>query len=125
MDGGEVTQVRIDFAFGLVIETYDDRRASTHVRISRPFDFKRDGTVVRIDPERTAEMAPLITLHKVTVREAFAVKDGNLVISFGATGEIRVAPDDQYEAWQVDGQMPPVERKFSLIALPPGGIALF
>src|SRR4051812_25284065 len=32
--GGEVTQVQVDFAFGLVIETFDDRRAVTIVRIS-------------------------------------------------------------------------------------------
>lgn len=32
-------QVRIDYAFGLVIGTYDDRHASTSVRISPRFDF--------------------------------------------------------------------------------------
>jgi hypothetical protein len=124
VDGGEVTQVRIDYAFGLVIETYDDRRASTHVRISSAFDFETAGRTLRIDPERTAEMAPLLSLHKAIVEEAFAIKDGHLVIGLGSAGVIRVAPDDKYEAWAVSGHMPPIERKFNVIGLPSGGVAV-
>ncbi len=123
--GGEVTQVRIDYAFGLVIETYDDRHASTSVRISTRFDFERDGVVVSIDPEQTADLAPLIMLHKAIVDEGYAVKDGHLVLRFVNAGEIRVAPHEQYEAWHVDGHLPPIERKFSVIAVPSGGVALF
>lgn len=41
--GGEVTQVRIDFAFGLVIETYGDDPATLSVRISGLFTVTAAG----------------------------------------------------------------------------------
>ena len=96
--GGQVTQVRIDFAFGIVIETYDDRRASTSVRINTALQFEADGTTRTIDPEQTADLAPLITLHKTTVAEGYVVKDGHLVLHFVDGRSINVAPHERYEA---------------------------
>jgi len=124
MAGGEVTQVQVDFAFGLAIETYDDKRASTHVRINTRFEYEAAGIATMIDPEQTADLAPLLTLHKAVVEEGFAVKDGHLVLRFTDGRALRVAPDGQYESWTVMGRLPPVERKFSLIGLPSGGVAL-
>lgn len=121
--GGEVTQVQIDFAFGLVIQTYDDRHASVHVRISTPLQYENGDATTTIDPEHTAHLAPLITLHKATVDKGFVVKDGHLVLRFADGRAIFVAPHDQYEAWHVTGHLPPIERKFELIAVPSGGIA--
>lgn len=125
MAGGEVTQVQIDYAFGLTIETYDEIKASNVVRISTGFDYEADGVVTTIDPEHTTQLAPLITLHKATVEEGYAIEDGHLVIKFSDGRAIRVAPDEQYEAWQVSGHLPPIERKFSLIGVPGSGVALF
>ncbi len=123
--GGEVTQVRIDYAFGLIIETYDERRASTSIRIGSPFEYVQDGVTLRVDPEQTEQLAPLLTLHKAGVNEGFAIKDGNLVLRFDGGREIRVAPNEQYEAWEASGHLAPIERKFSLVAVPSGGVALF
>ena len=123
--GGEVTQVRIDFAFGLVVETYGDDPASVSIRISTPFSFERDGRTILIDPERTADLGPLVTLHKAEVQEAHAVKDGHLLLRLADGRAIEVAPHEQYEAWQADGHLPPIERKFSLVAIPSGGLARF
>ncbi len=125
ISGGEVTQIRIDFAFGLEIESYGDDQTSLSIRISTPFTFTSDGNAVVIDPERTAELEALVTLHKAEVQEAHVVKDGHLVVRFADGRAIEVAPHEQYEAWQVDGQRPPVERRFSLVAVPSGGVAKF
>ena len=125
MAGGEVTQVQIDYAFGLTIETYDEQRASTHIRISTRFEYEANGEVTVIDPGHTEQMAPLLTLHKAAVAEGYAIKDGHLVVHFVDGRAIRVAPDEQYESWTVTGQLPPVVRKFSLIGLPGTGVALF
>lgn len=123
ISGGEVTQVRIDFAFGLVMESCGDDPTSISIRINTPFTFTSDGNAVVIDPEHTADLAPLLTLHKAEVQEAHVVKDGHLVVRFADGRAVEVGPHAQYEAWQVDGQRPPVERRFSLVAVPPGGVA--
>jgi hypothetical protein len=125
MAGGEVTQVQIDYSFGLSIETYGDVKASTNIRISSCFEYETNGVAITVDPEQTADLAPLITLHKAVVEEGYAIKDGHLVIRFTDGRAIRVAPDEQYESWHVTGHLPPVERKFKLIGLPSGGVALF
>lgn len=125
MAGGEVTQVQVDYAFGLAIETYDEQKASTHIRISTRFEYEADGVVTVIDPEHTEQLAPLLALHKAVVAEGYAIKDGHLVVRFVDGRAIRVAPDAQYEVWTVTGQLPPVVRKFNLIGLPGTGVALF
>jgi hypothetical protein len=118
--GGEVSQVRIDFAFGLVIEVYGDESVTVVVRISTPFVFHDGGTTATIDPENTAGLGALLTLHKAEVTEAYVVKDGHLHLTFADGRSIEVAPHDQYEAWQVEGHKPPIQRRFSLIGLPSG-----
>ena len=123
--GGEVTQVRIDFAFGLVIETFDDRSAVTNVRISTTFEYTDQAGTRSFDPERTAELASLITLHKAVVEEGHAVKDGHLVLRFSDGRSITAGPHDQYEAWDVTGHLPPIKREFRVIAVPSGGVAVF
>jgi hypothetical protein len=53
------------------------------------------------------------------------VKDGHLLFRFDGGRIIRVEPHEQYEAWQVNGHFPPIERRFDLIARPGGGLAAF
>jgi Family of unknown function (DUF6188) len=125
MAGGEVTQVQIDYSFGLSIETYGDVKASMSIRINTCFEYETNGVAITVDPEQAADLAPLITLHKAIVDEGYAIKDGHLVIRFTDGRAVRVAPDEQYESWQVTGDLPQVERKFKLIGLPNGGVALF
>ncbi len=122
--GSEVTQVQIDHALGLLIDgSGQDPRV--HVRISSRLEYGSGDDLVSIDPEATMDLAPLLSLHKATLTEAYALKDGHLVLRFGDGRVIKVAPDDQFEAWHVSGQMPPVERRFEIIAVPGGGVALF
>lgn len=96
-----------------------------HVRISSRFEYGSVDDLVSVDPEVTRDLAPLLSLHKATLTEGYAVKDGHLVLRFADGRIIKVAPDDQYEAWHVSGQMPPIQRKFELIAIPGGGLAVF
>ena len=64
-------------------------------------------------------------MHKTIVEEGHAVKDGHLVLRFQDARAIRVEPDERYEAWQVNGHLPPIERKFSAVAVPSGRVAVF
>jgi len=123
--GGEVTQVLVDFALGLRIETYEEPKANTLVRINTPFAYETDGTTTKIDPEVTPQLAPLITLHKATVKSGSTSRDGHLSIEFTDGRAVHVAPHHQYEAWEVSGHLFPIEREFRLIALPGASVALF
>jgi hypothetical protein len=69
------------------------------------------------------ELGSLLDLHKAVVTSAEVVKDGHLRLDFANGDVLSVAPDDRYEAFEVNGQLPPVERRFSLVALPGGGLA--
>lgn len=58
MAGGEVTQVQVDYAFGLAIETYDEQKASTHIRISTRFEYEADGVVTVDRPGAHGAIGP-------------------------------------------------------------------
>ena len=114
---GVVTEVSIDFCFSLVVETW------IVIRISTPFTIFRSGVTMRFDPEDTASLAPLVTLHQKRVTEALIRMDGNLKVTFSDGSVLCVEPNAHYEAFQVSGKLPPVERKFEFISLPGGGLA--
>lgn len=114
--GGEVTQVRVDFAFGLMIEAW------LSIRIEGRFSLERGGMVHEYDPADTASLGPLVVLHKSVVSEALARKDGRLTIRFADGTILIVPPGDQYEAFVIDGALPPIQRKFTLVSLPGGGL---
>lgn len=113
---GEVTQVRVDYAFSLVIETW------LSLRIEGRFTLERGGQVEEYDPSDTASLGPLVVLHKAVVSEALARKDGRLSVRFADGSILTVPPDDHYEAFVIDGALPPIERKFTLVSLPGGGL---
>ena len=103
--GGEVTQVQIDYAFGFVVVTYGDDPASVRIRIEAEFKVQLEGVTLTFDPEDTADLGRLVTLHKAVVEEAYVVKEGHLVVRFADGRAIEVAPHGQYEAWTVSGDL--------------------
>jgi hypothetical protein len=113
---GLVTQIRVDYAFGLSIDSW------IHVRIESAFTVERGGQVQSFDPAETQTLAPLLRLHQAKVTEALARKDGVLTLTFDDGSTLTVPPDDQYEAFTVNGELPPVRRRFMLAALPGGGL---
>jgi hypothetical protein len=117
--GGVVDQLSIDFAFTLVVD-------GTHtVRMSRPLRY-HDGSVEHVvDPADIESVVPLLGLHQAVVREARADKDGTLLLRFDGARTIVVTPDEEYEAWEVSGGMPPVTPDFQIICPPGGGVESF
>ncbi len=115
---GTVTQIRVDYAFTLVIDHYS-------IRINTPFTFSRGDDHSKHDPEDPGTLAPLLTLHQATLREGVLSKDGVLTLSFRDGTTLTVPPNDQYEAWEATGELPPVTPSFQVIALPGGGLAVF
>ena len=113
---GVVTQLQIDFAFGLTIEQW------LHIRIEEPFVVQTGANRIECDPETSASITPLVDLHQAVVNEAAAYKDGSLTVAFADGRVIRVAPGEHYEAFSVTGSWAGADT-FRLISLPGGGLA--
>jgi hypothetical protein len=115
---GAVTQIRIDYAFTLVIDHYS-------IRINTPFTVSRGEEHSTYDPEAPETLAPLLGLHRAILREGVLRKDGLLRLSFRDGTTLTVSPDDRYEAWEAAGELAPVTPRFQVIAIPGGGLAVF
>lgn len=117
--GGIVTQIRIDFAFTVVLESWIE------IRIETAFSFGPPGAGRRFEPSEATALAPLLGLHQAVVAAAQIRKDGRLTLTFADGAVLEVGPDERYEAFHVAGSLPPVRRGFRFVALPGGGLARF
>nr|WP_285752108.1 DUF6188 family protein [Lentzea sp. NBRC 105346] len=100
--GLTVTQVQVDFAFGLNL---DDKGA---VRISSPATLGWVGAganpeKVEMIPEQQ-DVAAGLSLFNTEVKLAVAFKSGGLRMVFGNGRLLRVAPDGRYEPWTATGR---------------------
>jgi hypothetical protein len=116
---GKVTQLKIDHAFTLVLESWIE------IRIQTSFSYGPAGNARQFEPSDARGLAPLLGLHQATVALAETRKDGRLTMAFADGGQLAVLPDERYEAFTVTGSLPPVRRGFSFIAAPGGGLARF
>lgn len=113
---GVVTQLQIDFAFGITVDS------GLHFRIGGPFVVDSQGSVSHFDPERIGSVGPLADLHQAVVTEAAVLLDGGLRISFADGRSLRVAPSAEHEAFSVTGPGPGADT-FRFVSLPGGGLA--
>jgi hypothetical protein len=107
-EGLRVSQVRIDYAFGLELLADDDERAGDElwrIRINTTFLYSwAGGAATAIDPEGPAhETAPALSVRHQTLTRGRVRVDGRLRLEFGNGGVIEVPPDDRYEAWEAAG----------------------
>lgn len=116
---GEVDQLRIDFAFTLVVSTL------LEIRIETAFSVTSAGVDVVFDPENTRSLGPLLDLHKMRVVAATLSKAGTVRVEFQDGRLLRVEPDGRYEACAVRLRAPGGSRRFEFIVLPGGGLAEF
>ena len=99
--GLTVSQIQVDFAFGLV---FDDVCA---IRISNTailgwINVAEKPEKIALDPERQDVAAGLVLFH-AEVASAVAFKSGALRIVFGDGHLLDVKPDPDYEAWTATG----------------------
>ena len=108
---GKVTQIQVDYAFTLVLESW------ISIRIETSFSYGPDGAARQFEPSDAPGLAPLLGLRQATVTSAEIGKDGRLTMAFADGGELLVPPDERHEAFTVTGFLPPVRRGFSFTAL--------
>jgi len=111
LDGVDLRYIQIDFQTRL---QFGDSR----IVIGTPFSVRTEREHHMLDPERPAELAPLLALYPSTLTSAVVESDLTLVLIFQSRASLEVPPDPSYEAWQVIG---PASR---LIVCPPGGGSL-
>ena len=92
---GKVTQIQVDYAFTLVLESW------ISIRIETSFSYGPAGAAREFEPSDAPALAPLLGLHQATVTSAEIGKDGSLTMAFADGGELLVRPDERYEAFTV------------------------
>ena len=116
--GLTVTQVQVDFSFGL---SFDDQGA---VQISNAATLGWVNVGLRpetlqLHPERQDVAAGLV-LFNTTVLSAVAFKSGTLRIVFDDGHLLQVAADDDSEAWTATGP-----NRMLIVSLPGGDLAVW
>ncbi len=115
-DGRVVDQICVDYAVTFVID------GCHSVRIGTPFVARIGDQTHEVDPADVQTVAPVLAFHGAVVRSATAERDGSLRVDFVDGLSIAVEPDAAYEAWEVDGGLPPVTPGYRLVAAPGGGV---
>lgn len=106
-EGLRVSQIRIDYAFGLELSE-DQERASDEpwrIRINTPFDYSAaDTAATTIDPQGPApEAAAALAVRHQTLTRGRISRAGTLRLEFADGDVIEVPADDRYEAWEATG----------------------
>lgn len=88
------------------------------IYIGEPFTFTvPDGHQHVLDPNADPlNLAPVLRIMRQVIREASALRDGRLQLSFADGSHIVVPFGKRYEAWHITGP------DFTLISLPGGGL---
>ncbi len=106
-EGLRVSQIRVDYAFGL--ELAEDQERATdepwRFRINTPFTYaSRTWREEVLDPEGPpGALGPALSVRHQTLVKARMWPDGRLVLRFNQGDVIAVAADAQYEAWEASG----------------------
>lgn len=106
-EGLRVSQIRVDYAFGL--ELAEDQECATDTpwrfRINTEFSYYSGANdSVQIDPEGDpAAVAPALAVRHKTLVRGRVHRDGRLVLTFADGAVIDVPADDRYEAWEASG----------------------
>ena len=121
LEGSQVSLIYIDYAFGFVLEPPELGEPTARIRIGMTFELLgADGTSHPVIPGPPQDsVAPALRLHNQVVLDATASADGTLKISFEDGSGLTVAPDPNYEAWELNG---PVGM---MVCLPGGGVAFW
>ncbi len=119
LGGKTVTQIRIDYAFSLII--WESRDLDFAVRIEGRFIFQVGNEEYALDAEEGAHtLCPALAIFGKTIQSALAHKDGTLELTFSDDSRVLVPPDPQYEAWEVSGP-----GGMLLVSLPGGSLAVW
>ncbi|MES2794122.1 MAG: DUF6188 family protein [Planctomycetota bacterium] len=117
IEGLTVTQLKLDFAFGIELSNDD---SAFSIRINTIFTLKEATETADYAPETLPACGPALRLFNAQVVSAKAFNNGRLEVVFLGGAVLEVNSNSQFEAWEVvgnDGQR--------TVALPGGGLAVW
>lgn len=104
LDGHEVTQLIVNYAFTIVIWWRDQKSDnSVTIVLEQPFSVKRDDHTQDFDPEQTGTLCNALDILYQPVESLTAFRNGRLVLRFTDTSELISEKDDSYESWHIFG----------------------
>jgi Family of unknown function (DUF6188) len=71
------------------------------IRIEGLFVFAEQGVERHLSSEHPTTLGPALSVLGKTVTSAHAHKNGHLAVSFANGSHLSVAPDAEYEAWEI------------------------
>lgn len=89
------------------------------IRISSPFVVEYGGTRFAVVPAKQDNAGAALSLLNAVVTDARATAEGGLALRFGDGLAVEVAPDPQFEAWEMSDS-----QGASVISMPGGEIAV-
>ncbi|PKV82631.1 hypothetical protein BX283_0071 [Streptomyces sp. TLI_146] len=110
-----MTQVRVDHQLGLQL----GEDAEINVQTGAAMDQGGGGQTSPLVPERQ-EVADALGLFGRAVTEATAFKDGRLLVEFDQGARLTVAPDADFEAWNITGP-----GALRVVCMPGGELAIW
>lgn len=113
-----VTQIQVDFAFGLNFDGRGAVRISGAATLGWAARGSRPETVL-LNPEQQ-DVAAGLALFNTTVLSAVAFKSGRLRLVFDDGHMLGVAADPQYEAWTATGP-----GRMLVVSMPGGDLAVW
>jgi hypothetical protein len=117
---GRVQLIQIDFRLNfLVTDGFD--KAWLHVETQGR--LKCGAKEISFVPEQAVTLSPILTFFNTSLSNVIVAKTGQLVVQFEQDRSMIVAPNDTYEAWQMECS---TEKGELMLVCPPGGqVALF
>lgn len=113
-----VSQLRVDFTFGLIFDDFCEVSIGNTLTLSWVNAPCRPDKIA-LHPERQ-DVAAGLMLFNIEVLSAVAFKSGALRLVFGDGGKLTVAPDPRYEAWTATGP-----GGMLIVSLPGGDLAVW
>lgn len=116
-DDANLQMIKIDFRLGLIVANSID---DVQIYLGTPFVLSSGAGVEQsIDPEKTQELAPILSLFNAEVLRIVVTKHGDLTIFFRNGFILRTGPDARFEAWEA------LTRGIRLVCAPEGEVVVY
>jgi hypothetical protein len=117
LQGRRVSRLYFDYSFGMI---FGEGGPGTEIRIGGKIKFARNGDLSFCDPSDVVTLAPLLSLFRMSISRARALKDGSLSLEFEGGITVDVTTDKAFEAWELVA-----DSGFKIVSMPVGDLAIW
>lgn len=117
LDDGLVQLIQIDFRLGLFLFDASDE---AKLYVGQPCRLQNPDGEVPLIPGEPSSLAPILPFFNAKVVGIAIQKTGQLKVEFGNKWNLKVSPDDSYEAWELGCSI-----GLLFVCSPGGAVSLF